>query len=334
MNEPFCALSQRKLLSLLQQKKRTLILFHRKPDADALGSALALREMLFQMGSDVLCACPSPLPERLKFLLADEAVAFGAEQIPQTFLPERIIAVDTASLSQLGDLRPLYEGKVDIMIDHHAFGTPFADHYILPDAAATGEILFDLAKKLQKAEKIRFTKLLCDRLYAAISSDTGGFRFANTTPDTHLRASELLKMGASAADINHELFDSKSKEQLLAESAAAANLETYLCGKVSIVPFPYSLKKALGIADEHLETLVDIARSCAGAKVAFAVRQPTEEPVFWVSARSSCDFDVAALCAQFGGGGHKRAAGCNFQAADMKEAVKKILSLIDPSKLN
>lgn len=334
MNETFCALSQRKLLCLLKQKKRTLILFHRKPDADALGSALALREMLFQMGSEVLCACSSPLPDRLKFLLADEAVAFGLDQIPKDFLPERIISVDTASPSQLGELRPLYEGKINIMIDHHASGTPLADHYILPDAAATGEILFDLAKKLQRAGKIRFTRSLCDRLYAAISSDTGGFRFANTSPKTHLRAAELLKMGARAADINHELFDSKSREQLLAESAAAANLETYLDGKVSVVPFPYALKNSLGLADEHLETLVDVARSCAGAKLAFAVRQPTEENTFWVSARSACEFDVAELCAHFGGGGHKRAAGCNLQAADMKEAVEKILSLIDPGKLN
>ena len=334
MKKPFRSLSQRKLLRLLKRKKTTLILFHRKPDADALGSALALREMLVQMGSKVLCACPSPLPERLKFLLSGETVAFGLGQIPEGYTPERILAVDSASPSQLGELYPLYEGKINIMIDHHASGTPFANHYILPDAAATGEILFDLAKKLQKSGKIRFTESLCNNLYAAISSDTGGFRFANTTPGTHRRAAELLEMGAQASDINHELFDSKSKEQLLAESAAAANLEVYLDGKVAVVPFPYELKQTLGLADEHLETLVDVARSYAGAKLAFSVRQPTEDNTFWVSARSSCDFDVATLCSNFGGGGHKRAAGCNLKANDIKDAVEKLVALIDRNQLN
>ena len=347
MKKAFRALTERKLLRLLKKPKSTLILFHRKPDADALGSALALAELLTQMGSSVLCTCPSPLPERLAFLLPKEedstlsallptapVVAFGKEEIPAGFLPERILSVDSASPTQLGDLYPLYEGKITCMIDHHASGTPYADHYILPDAAATGEILFDLAKKLKKAKKIHFTQSLCDSLYAAISSDTGGFRFANTTPATHRRAAELIELGARASEINHNLFDSKSKKQLLAESAAAANLETYLDGKISVVPFPFELKKTLDLADEHLETLVDIARSLEGAKIELAVRQPTEDKTFWVSARSSCDFDVASLCENFGGGGHKRAAGCNFAAESMKDAIEKLISKIDPDKLN
>ena len=122
------SLTKQAVLDLLTKKKRTLILFHRNPDADALGSALALAEALTQMGSEVRSACESPLPERLSFLLAKEPVAFGKENLPKNFSPERVIAVDTASPTQLGELFPLFEGRVDLSIDHHELCTPFSDH--------------------------------------------------------------------------------------------------------------------------------------------------------------------------------------------------------------
>lgn len=328
MSREFCALTKEKLLQELQKKQDTLLLFHRNPDADALGSTLALYEMLLQLGCRVLGACPSPLPERLRFLMGEEKIAFGKENIPDDFLPERIIALDTASPSQLGDLFSIYEEKIDLMIDHHAVGTPFANHYIDPKAAATGEILFDLVKEMQKAGKIKLNSRICNRLYAAISSDTGGFRFSNTTPATHRRAAELLEAGVPAADLNHDLFDCKSQKQLLAESFAAANLALYFDGRVALVAIPYSKKIELGLADEHLETLVDVARSLAGVEVALAIRQPNDAGVFRVSTRSSTDYDVSALCGVFGGGGHKKAAGCTIEADNIESAAKKLLAAL------
>ncbi|MBQ7172695.1 MAG: DHH family phosphoesterase [Clostridia bacterium] len=328
MNNSFCTFTKEALLEEFQKKKNTLLLFHRNPDADALGSSLALYEMLSQTGSAVVGACISPLPDRLRFLMGDEMIAFGKENIPKDFSPERIIALDTASPSQLGDLFPIYEGKIDLMIDHHAVGTPFADHYIDPKAAATGEILFDLAKELQKAGKIQLNSKICNRLYAAISADTGCFRFSNTTPSTHMRAAELLKEGVPASDINHDLFDCKSREQLLAESYAAANLALYFDGRVAVVRFPYSKKVTLGLADEHLETLVDVARSLIGVEVAIAIRQPSEAGIFRVSTRSATGYDVSALCGAFGGGGHKKAAGCTIEADSIDAAAEKLLAVL------
>ena len=104
-------------------------------------------------------------------------------------------------------------------------------------------------------------------------------------------------------------------------------------GKVAVITFPYALKVALGLTDTDLEGLVEIARSLMGVCVAIAIRQPGAEGVFRVSIRSSCTYDVAALCARFDGGGHKKAAGCTLHAADMEEAMNKIVSAIDFSDL-
>ena len=325
-------LSFEELIARLCEPADTLILFHRGPDADAVGSAFALRQVLEGLGSRAFCVCQDELPQRLRFLAHEMQESVLPEAIPEELEVTRIISVDSASPSQLGTLYPLYEGKIDLMIDHHGMGEPYADHYIRPDLAATGEIMFDLVKELATAGQLTITEPLCVDLYAAISSDTGGFRFANVTSETHMRAAELLASGLDAAAINHRLFVAKTMEQLRAQAAGISNLQVYHDGRVGIVTFPYALKVALGLQDEHLETLVDIARSLAGVQVAISIRQPNAEPVFRVSTRATEDYDVASLCAIFGGGGHKRAAGCTISAADMDEAVRKLVNAIDFSK--
>ena len=207
-------------------------------------------------------------------------------------------------------------------------------YYTIPEAAATGEILFDIVKTLAQEEKITITDSLCEDLYAAISSDTGCFRFSNVTPETHARAAELLASGIDTASINHRLFEVRTMEQLRAEAAGISNLHTFADGRIAVILFPYALKAALGLRDEHLDTLVEVARSLAGAQIAVTIKQPSTEAVFRVSTRAECDYNVAELCALFGGGGHAKAAGCTVNAANIEEAMQKIVDAIDFSALN
>lgn len=325
----FLALTFEEIISRITEPKNTLILFHRNPDADAVGSAYAMKKVLTDLGSRAWCVCGEELPSRLRFLCDGEQESVLPENIPEDFVNQRIIAVDTASPSQLGRLAELYGDKVDLMIDHHGKGEPYADYYIRPDAAATGEIMFDLVKQLATDELVHIDEALCVDLYAAISADTGGFRFSNVTSETHLRAAELLASGIDSAEINHLLFDCNSMEQLRARAAGISNLQIFGEGKVAVITFPYALKAALGLEDHHLSTLVDEARSLEGVKVAIAVRQPGTEGSFRVSMRSSCDYDVSLVCAQFDGGGHERAAGCTISADNMEEAVEKLIATID-----
>lgn len=322
----FTALSFEDVLENLCTPADTLILFHRAPDADAAGSAFAMRMVLESLGSRAFCVCQDELPLRLRFLMHGMQESVLPSAIPEDFVIERILSVDSAAPSQLGTLFSLYEDKLDFMIDHHGMGEPYANHYIRPDAAATGEIMFDIVKQLATEERLTITQELCTNLYAAISADTGGFRYSNVTSETHLRAAELLESGIDTAAINHLLFSSRTMEELRAQAAAISNLQLYADGRIAFVTCPYALKVALGLKDEHMEGLVETARSLMGVEVAVSIRQPKAEGMFRVSMRSSSDFDVSLACAKFGGGGHKKAAGCTLIANDMDDAVQKVLA--------
>ena len=215
------------------------------------------------------------------------------------------------------------------MIDHHEGDAPYgAQSYIRTGAAATGEIIFDLIERLANEERIAIDTRMCVDLYAAISGDTGCFRYSNVTPKTHFRAAELVASGIDCAEINRRLFENKSLERLRAQSAAISNMELFDDGKIAVVTFPYALKAALGLGDDDLGALVDIPRSLLGVEVALCIRQPLPEGKFRVSARSNGAFDVAALCRKFDGGGHARAAGCTLIANDIGEAMQCIVSAI------
>lgn len=330
MNDSYFDLTLDQLCDELEKPKKTLILFHARPDADAIGSAFALKLLLEEMGNEAYCLCENEIPERLRFLIENIQKSVLLSSLSNDFSSYRCVSVDTASPAQLGTLFDVFGGRIDIMIDHHAKGTPYADNYIRPDSAASGEIVFKIAERLIERGKLKkIPKKACELLYAAVSSDTGCFRYSNTTPSTHLCAAELLRSGIDTARINHCLFDSKSVKVLSAESEGFKTIRFFCDGKIAIAVFPYELKMRLGLMDEHLETLVDIARSVEGVEVAAAVRQPTEKNIFRASLRSSSDVDVSLVCEHFGGGGHIKAAGCTIEAESASEAAELIVAEIE-----
>ena len=329
----FKQLTFSELCDKLCENKRTLIIYHVRSDADAVGSAFALRELLMHMGIPALCACSDEVPQRLRFI-SDDSQGSVLLDSDVDIDHERVISVDSASPSQLGEIFNVLKKDVDIMIDHHAQGTVYADNYIDSEAAATAEIIYEIAKELERRKAIEYLPMgVYSSIYAGISSDTGGFRFANTTPRTHRIAADLLEAGVDAAEINHLLFSSKSTKQLKAEGEAARRVNLYCSKTVAITSIPYTSKFSLGIEDEDMETVIDIPRSIAGVVVAAAIRQPSSDNVFRVSMRSVGDIDVSKICAIFGGGGHKRAAGCTIEANGIDDAERVILSQIKASLL-
>ncbi len=309
----------------------TLILFHRHPDGDAVGSGFALRAILSTMGCRTYCLCEDEIPARLRFLVGDAQDSILAEDaaafLPADLSPAQIIAVDTASPSQMGTLYARYGERVDLMIDHHGRGEMYADGWIEPEAAATGEMILALCRTLLEAGRLSVIPAEAARLmYAAISSDTGCFRFSNASPRAHRAAADLLEAGFDAADLNHRLFGIKSRELLAAEKVGYGRLRLFCDGKIGIVDMPIEVKRENGFTDEHLDTLVEVPRSLAGVEVAVAIRQPGEEPIFRVSMRSNGRTDVAAICASFGGGGHAKAAGCTIVCEGGTEAIVALVA--------
>ncbi len=326
--ERFKALSLDELCASLCENKKTLIIFHLRPDADAVGSAFALRELFKMMDIQSYCACSEELPERLEFL-TDGVQGSVLLEDDMRLDYERIISVDSATPAQLGELFNRLHRDIDIMVDHHASGTVYAANYIDINASSTGEIIYKIAKKLVKMGKIEaIPPRVINCVYAAISSDTGGFKFSNATAATYRLAAELIKLGAEHAEINRMLFDCKSMTQLRVEGEAARRIKTCADGRVAWISIPYALREELSAKDEHLGTVIDIARSLAGVEVALSIRENADRATYRVSMRSSTDFDVSYVCARFGGGGHKRAAACTVSASSITEAEQKVISEI------
>lgn len=318
-------LTKEKVLEALRVPQPTCILFHARPDADAIGSAFALSLLLKELGSPTYCLCADEVPERLRFLTKGLQESVLPETLPPGFTNARFVTVDSGSPSQLGRLFDLFGDRISMMIDHHGRGSTYADYWVEPTASATGELIFDLVEAAEVAVPQRCRELM----YAAISADTGGFRYSNVTAGTHRRAAALLESGLDAARINHLLLETKAPEVMAVERAAMGRLHFYEGGRIAIVTFPYRLKKRLGVADEHMETVIDVARSVAGVEIAVAIRQPKKENTYRVSMRSAVDFDVSLVCASFGGGGHVRAAGATLQGVgSLKKAEAAVLSAI------
>ncbi len=327
MNNSYRRLGVSEVAGNLIRPMQTAVVYHARPDGDTVGCALALVSALEYFGSRAYAVGADEIPERLRFLCGKNARSGLYENLPEDFTPERIITVDAAAPELLGSLWERIKGKITLMIDHHELNSPFADNLICPEAASCGEIVKNIIFSMfDDPSDIPMNVLDC--CYAAISSDTGCFKYSNVTPETHKTAAQLIIMGVNAAEINTLLFDTKSEKQLRAESLAAQRMSLHNGGRVSVVTFPYDLKSENGLLDEHLETIVDIARCVSGVSVALAVKQPKNDNRYRISLRSNSNIDVSRICAMFGGGGHKKAAGCTVEARDADEAARLVLAKI------
>ncbi len=322
-------LSQKEVVDTLYSKNKFLILFHINPDGDATASAFALKLMLEACGKEAYCLCAHQVPDRLLFISKSQNSVL-ADSIPEDFDYDCVLTCDTASPQRLGSLLEMFGDKIDLMIDHHGVGTVYADNYILPEASATGEVLYDIILSLaKKAGMNEIPHSVCELIYTAISSDTGCFRYNNVKEKTHKIAAELISRGIDSADINHRLFGIKTLKQMQVEHAGFERMNLYEDGKIAIITFPYDLKLQYGADDETLETLIDVARCVKGVEISVVIKQSTEEKKYRVSTRSNTDFDVAKLCTLYGGGGHERAAGCTLNCDSILAAEITMVSAIE-----
>lgn len=320
----------KEVTELLCERERYIILFHTHPDGDATASAFALKEIIELTGRRAFCVCDSEVPERLSFVSDKRQKSVLYTSLPDDYQPDCIISVDTASASQLGELYDVYEGKIDLMIDHHSNGTYYADHYVHPECSACGEVLYDIILGIARKFGIGELPLSVKELiYTAISADTGCFRYNNTTPRSLEIAAKALSDGVCTSDINHKLFGIKTLKQMQVEHAGFERMNFYADGRIAVITFPYSLKEQYGASDENLETLIDVARSVKGVEVSAVVKQFSPENKFRVSMRSSTDFDVAQICEMYGGGGHTRAAGCTLNCDSILTAEMTIVSVVE-----
>ena len=314
------AISLSELATLIKEPRKTLVLCHKNPDPDTLGSAFALCHILNHLGSDATVACADETQKKFGFITGGAKLEYTGKEY------ERYIAVDVASPMQLGDLSFLAD-KIDITIDHHQMCTRFSKYYE-NFRASCAENIYLLARELDILDELPISFYEC--LYAGMSADTGGFRFSNVTPDTMSLASLIIAKGIDHAEINRVIFDSKSIEEIKAQKLTYEKMELFSDGALCIIVFTNEMKTANGISDADIVDIVNSVRAIDGVLVALALKQNTkDESKYSLSSRANANIDVSRVCASLGGGGHTRAAGATIIASSPEDAKNQVVSLFE-----
>lgn len=294
----------------LLENDNYLVVCHACPDGDTIGSAAALVMLLRKKGKTAWAYCPDEIPEKL--------ITFAGKGIFTDNIPENAVkvSVDVASPAMLGSMQESFE-VFDLSIDHHKVNTIPCERLLQKDYfISNAEIIADLYDQLS----VGIDKEAAVCLYAGISSDSGGFRYSNTRPETMRLAARLIETGIDFSGINRQLFDKITPPVLSLMKAAYGSVELYYGGKLAIVTISKKEYEDSGASDTDLDEIKSIPRRIDGVEVAAMIRPKGD--MAQVSLRSNEYFDVAAFCREMGGGGHMRAAafrtkGTPEQARDM-----------------
>lgn len=309
--------------------KSVVILTHTRPDADTLGSAVALSEFLTSLGKTVYIINDDDIPKRLQFITGAASLK-PEEVLPEGFVPDMYVSVDVSASKLLGRLEAEYTPRIALAIDHHALGTPFAPLTVVRDVGACGEIIFDLSKEFEKRGQKVMTKRAAIALYAAICSDTGSFKFESVTAETHLRIASLLEVGFDHAEVARRLYDSRPISQVIATKVALNALHFYNSNRVAVINFTAKMRADNNLSREDIDDIISLTRSIEGVEIGMSIKQSDDDPTLYkVSMRSNRVADVSKICAVFGGGGHVRAAGCTVNAENEIEAEKRLMEAVD-----
>ncbi|MDE5769957.1 MAG: bifunctional oligoribonuclease/PAP phosphatase NrnA [Oscillospiraceae bacterium] len=304
----------------LRNSRDVYILIHRNPDGDCIGAGYSLQAVLkfFGIRSKVLCS--DPIPERFAFLLPENS------ENSENFPAKTIVSVDLADEKLLGDLEERYTGNIQLCIDHHVSNRLYAESVLLEEhAAAACEILY----KLYRFMNIPFTQQIAKCLFTGMSTDTGCFKFDNTTPETHLFAAEIMREFPQIRYdlINREMFDVKSPARIKAEILMLQQMEYYLDGQCTMLWATLDLCREQQVDESDLEGLTALSLQPEGVEVGITIRE-REPDVYKVSMRSVKDVNVSAICQGFGGGGHIKAAGCLLRGT-RAEVTEKLLKAVE-----
>jgi phosphoesterase RecJ-like protein len=311
------------IVKLFEPGTRVALITHVNADGDGAGGEVALWHMLGARGVRAAITNPTPFPERYRFLLAGvERADRSSEAVKHLQGADLIVVLDSSDVGRLGHLGHIV-GKASVpvvCIDHHASDgkLPAGPRLVDSSASATGELLYDLAR----AARWPMTEAVAQALYVAILTDTGGFRFGNTTPRTLQVAAHLLGHGVDPEAIYRNVYanQSEGRLRLLAEVLETLVLE-HEQGLAWITVPPGSMERH-DVDPDELEGVVEFARSVQGVHLAILFRRIASGRIK-VSFRSVGNVDVAALAQRFGGGGHRKAAGASLKGslADVQAIV-------------
>ena len=297
---------------LLLEWNNILILSHRSPDGDTLGCASALSRALLSLGKSVQFRCADEVPEKFSYMFS--GVKFG------DFEPDKIVTVDVADKALLGTLEPLGE-KTDLAIDHHATHRFFAkETWVEGTAAAACQMIAKLIPMLG----VEITPDIADCLYTGIATDSGCFLYPNAGPELHRTAADLIECGARYAEINRVMFDTKSRSAIRLLKRVYSDMEFFHNDRCAVLCITNELIDETGAKESDLDGVASMVRQVEGVLFGVTIRERGENE-YKISLRAAGEADAAKVCMNFGGGGHKGAAGCTI-FAPLEEVKMRIVA--------
>src|SRR6266496_1861248 len=303
--------------------ERFILTTHENPDGDALGSLLAAKLALEQLGKDTVMVLhgDAPLPGEYAFMPLEQL----QRRWPDDVADRVLIALDCANESRIADPEVLGRVPLSVDIDHHHDNTRFGQiNLIVPNASSTGEVLRDVFQALD----VPLTPELAEALYIALVTDTGRFQYTNTTPKALRLAAELVEAGANVHRIFQGVYESVQFAKLKLLARALDRAQVYEGGAIVVSYLLRTDFAEVGAAEPYSEGIIDYLRAVEGADMAVLIREPPREdgPARRVSLRASIDeLDVSAIARKSDGGGHRQAAGFSSEAsiAEITDFVRR-----------
>jgi phosphoesterase RecJ-like protein len=307
------------IIEKISRARSIVISSHVRPDADSIGSGLALSLMLKQLGKDICYYNTDRAPHPINQLPGYGII--GLRQIhPDPF--DLVILIEGGSEERTGQKN--LKNYFSINIDHHATSSNDANiNWVVPEAAAVGELIYELGLEM----KVTFSRDIAFNLYAAIASDTGSFKYSNTTATSLAIASDLaIRGGFPPCEVSNILFNSNSHEKIQMLTKVLSTLELTLNERVAMIDFKRSFLDQLSLKDIETEDIIAIARSINGVQVLLFFKEISDN-YYRISIRSRDNFSARQIAQVFNGGGHHHAAGF-FYSGELAVAKKEILQLI------
>jgi bifunctional oligoribonuclease and PAP phosphatase NrnA len=314
------------LLPVFQRHKEFVLTTHVNPDGDGLGSELALAGWLLAQGKQVRIVNHSSTPDVYLFLDPDRQIERYSPDHHDALLRNTgvIVVLDTNHPDRLRSMHDAVVASpaVKVCIDHHLDPAAFADHYLLDDdATSTGEIVYRLLVRLHGPSLPRFT---ATALYCAIMTDTGSFRYPRVDPDIHRIVAHLLECGADPVAIYHEVYEQWSPGRFQLLGAMLEGLRTACNGRLVYVTVTQAMLRSTGTSEEDTDTFTVYPMSIRGADAAILFLELNDG--LKISFRSRGDIPINALAKEFGGNGHKNAAGARLHEMTLQETVERVVA--------
>ena len=289
-----------------------LLLTHRRPDGDTLGSSAALCLGLRSLGKTCHILQNPEITPRFAFLHE----GLTRQEPEEGDIP---VTVDVASPGMLPNTFGNLLDRVQLRIDHHGAATSFTPREIVdPDSASCAELVWDILEILG----VTMEKRLAEAVYVGLSTDTGCFRFANTTEHTFATAAKCARAGARLYELNQELFETNTLGRLRIQGWIVEHMQLLKAGTLALVVIPRQVETELGVDEDDMDNISNFPRTVAGVRVAATLRE-TASGEAKLSVRAVPGYDATRITTKFGGGGHKGAAVANM-SMPLAEAAKQV----------